>query len=81
MSKRKNIYLDTDTAARLTALSAVYASDSEAIRVAVERLHQAQFSPVSAAPDEVMERLRLHISQALGVVSSELERRSDNEGA
>jgi hypothetical protein len=78
MSKRKNIYLDAVTADRLTALSAVYASDSEAIRVAVERLHTAQFSPTSAAPDAVLEQLRLHLARATGVVNSELERRSED---
>jgi hypothetical protein len=77
MSKqgRKNIYLDTDTAARLTALSAVYASDSEAIRVAVERLHQAQFSPTSDAGDVLINRLRSHLTQALTMVDGEMKRR------
>jgi hypothetical protein len=77
MSKqgRKNIYLDSDTAARLTALSAVYASDSEAIRVAVERLHQAQFSPTSDAGDVLINRLRSHLTQALTMVDGEMKRR------
>jgi Arc/MetJ-type ribon-helix-helix transcriptional regulator len=79
VSKRKNIYLDAATAGRLTALAAVYHSDSEAIRVAVQRLYEAEFQPTSAAPDAVMERLRLHLTQALGTVNGELERRSDIE--
>jgi Arc/MetJ-type ribon-helix-helix transcriptional regulator len=78
MSKRKNIYIDAATADRLAALTAAYASDSEAIRVAVQRLHDARFCPTSAAPDAVLERLRGHLIQAMGVVSSELERRSED---
>jgi len=72
---RKNIYIDAVTAERLAALSDHYASDSEAIRVAVERLHQAQFSPTSDAGDVLINRLRSHLTQALTMVDGEMKRR------
>jgi len=80
---RKNISIDEETAARLLALTrgdltpAIYASDSEAIRVAVERLHRYHFHPTSTATDAVLERVRRHLSGALGVIDGELQRRGE----
>lgn len=84
---RKNIYLDDETAARLVALTApaigrpLYASDSEAIRVAVERLHRYHFNPASGASDEVLERLRAQLAAAQGMITNELARRAEEEPA
>lgn len=82
---RKNISIDDETAGRLVALTrsdltpALYASESEAIRVAVERLHRYHFNPTSGAADEVLERVRRNLSAALGTIDGELGRRAEAE--
>lgn len=85
MNNRKNIYLDEETRQRLAALTrsgvgaAGYASDSEAIRVAVERLFNMHFHPTSEAPDLVLNQTRQHIKLALMTIEGELARRAELE--
>lgn len=84
---RKQIYIDEGTAQRLLALTRsdlarpLYASDSEAIRIAVERLWCSHFNPASYAADEVLERTRQHIRAALNTVEWELARRAEERDA
>lgn len=82
-SKRENVYLDAETRDRLTALTRddlgkpIYASRSEAIRVAVERLAAFHFQPTSSVSDEMLDRLHAQAKQMLGTVEYELMRRAD----
>lgn len=81
---RKQIYIDEATVNRLVALTndqlcrPLYASESEAIRVAVERLFNHHFHPTSEAADAVLEQVRAQLRAAIGVVDGELMRRDGN---
>jgi hypothetical protein len=81
MMSRKLFTLDDETLARLSALTnpaqtvTPYASESEAIRAAVDLLHTRTFCPASDVPDAVLEKIERYCALALSAARDEISRR------
>lgn len=76
--QRLNISFPNETRAQLQALAPLYGDNiSEAVRVAVARLHHYHFNPESTASDAVLEHIKKHLDFALSYVDGEQMRRSE----
>jgi hypothetical protein len=77
MADRKQIYVDSETEQRLTALSRIYGSNAAAVRAAIELLARRHFHPTSFVEDDVLDAVLKHCQQAVAVLESELMRRDE----
>jgi hypothetical protein len=76
MADRKQIYVDSETEQRLTALSHVYGSNAAAVRAAIELLARRHFYPTSFVEDDVLNAALSHCRQVVAAIEGELMRRN-----